>query len=70
MIQRIKAAWAALRGAVVLQADHWCVVATDANGVPIVTRWNGLVAEDAAMALYRGADSVAAKLPNRSFKVH
>lgn len=70
MITRIKAAWEALCGAVVLQADHWCVVATDANGVPIVTRWNGLVAEDAAMALYRAADQIAAHLPHRSFKVH
>ena len=70
MIERLRAAWAALCGGLVLDADHWVIVATDASGSPLLTRWHGLLAEDAGMALYRSADSIAERLPAKSLTIH
>ncbi len=64
MIERLRAAWAALCGAPVLATEGWIAVAADPrDGKLLGLRWNGLVAEDAAKALYQAGDAIVEKLP-------
>lgn len=61
MIERLRAAWAALRGGLVLSGHGWVVVyVTPLN--TSATRWNGLTIQDAAKLLYQGADALVDRI--------
>jgi hypothetical protein len=56
MIERLRAAWAALRGGLVLSGHGWVAVYKTPQGGEAV-RWDGLTPGDAARMLYRAADA-------------
>ncbi|NID14372.1 hypothetical protein [Luteibacter yeojuensis] len=61
MIERLRAAWAALRGGLVLSGHGWVVVyVTPLN--TSATRWDGLTIEDAAKLLYQGGDALVDRI--------
>lgn len=65
MIERLRAAWAALRGGLVLSGHGWVVVyVTPLNTSS--TRWNGLTTEDAAKLLYQAGDALVDRIHGHS----
>lgn len=57
MIERLRAAWAALRGGLVLSGHGWVVVFKNADGASVV-RWRGITTDTAATMLYQAADAM------------
>lgn len=70
MMERLKAAWAALRGAPVLTGTGVVAVSRMASGDFGAVKWVGMTAADAAKVLYQGADAVVKQMPAQSFMVH
>lgn len=58
MMERLKAAWAAFRGAPVLIGTGVVAVSRMPNGDFGALRWVGMTGADAAKILYQGADAV------------
>jgi hypothetical protein len=57
VIERLRAAWAALRGGLVLSGRGWVVVFKNADGTHAL-RWDGVKTEEAATMLYQAADAM------------
>jgi hypothetical protein len=61
VIERLRAAWAALRGGLVLSGHGWVVVyVTPLN--TSATRWDGLTIREAANLLYQSADALVDRI--------
>ena len=57
MIERLRAAWAALRGGLVLSGHGWVAVCKTREGA-YLCRWEGVKSDEAATMLYQAADAV------------
>lgn len=60
MIERLRSAWAALRGGLVLSGHGWVVVWTDAEATSF--RWDGMTTEQAATLMYQTADALVERI--------
>ena len=65
MIERLRAAWAALRGGLVLSGHGWVVVYNTSNGSN-VCRWDGITTDTAATMLYQAADAMCDRVHGHS----
>lgn len=65
MIERLRAAWAALRGGLVLSGHGWVVVIHNADGSN-VCRWDGITSETAATMLYQAGDAMCDRVHGHS----
>lgn len=65
MIERLRAAWAALKGGLVLSGHRWVVVYVTPLQTS-ATRWDGLTMEDAAKLLYQGGDALVSRIHGHS----
>ncbi|HEV2679153.1 MAG TPA: hypothetical protein VGV14_01510 [Rhodanobacter sp.] len=65
MIERLRAAWAALRGGLVLSGHGWVVVYNTSNGSN-VCRCDGITTDTAATMLYQAADAMCDRVHGHS----
>ena len=65
MIERLRAAWAALNGGLVLSGHGWVVVFKEPGEVTRC-RWDGVTTDTAATMLYQAADSLVDRIHGHS----
>jgi hypothetical protein len=65
VIERLRAAWAALCGGLVLSGHGWVVVFNAADGSN-VCRWDGVTTDSAATMLYQAADAMVDRIHGHS----
>ena len=65
MIERLRAAWAALCGGLVLSGHGWVVVFRDGDRITRC-RWDGVTTDTAATMLYQAADSLVDRIHGHS----
>jgi len=65
MIERLRAAWAALCGGLVLSGHGWVVVFKSGDGTHTV-RWDHIKTDEAATLLYQAADSMVDRINGHS----
>ena len=68
MIERLRAAWAALRGGLVLSGNGWVAVYGNPAGRSV--RWDGMTSDEAAEALYNAADAIVDARPKKAKVIH